>query len=670
MKSILYLIPFLFLGICSLEANKYASSKSTHEIMIAYESGLAENITQGLMQNGTGIHAVTGCIMNSLYQGASPAIISAALYKNIYGHAQIFKDALFLSNKRFLELYGKGDRFNSLEKVSAFKHNAQFAYKFYKEFTEQITKSSAKDYSQLEKALKNAITLQQISIPKNFQAFDTESMLETYLYLQAYIVMEECDSYCVKKGLIEPIYIMIPKAYAQAKTQNKSLTLSHVAHAVGLQSANFETPDLYDLNKIMPLENMEDKRASFIKGIKQLFTTDKKCKWSIVMIGHGMFKQESFESNCIASFDSIQFQELLNFFNDRITTHCFYYKSCYAGGMNFIEGFKDSKTGKQVTYNYLIASDATTEAPVMNFVGMIPINLHNTSNSAYAQLLKDSVDLSTKRIKLINTFDYKKFFELFSETKQNAQDWYAIFKCINPLCANFEWMVNPKTGRFDTKYFADVLSIRVPGSTEFKVLNHGDLCQLDHDGTAIKKNTQILFITQPTLSTVMTDSAYFPACISKVAGPSKHAIDHIKAENATISQIAQSFLPLEDLASSKFFTVDKATCINDFNGSRQKVTFTHIVFFNNIMYEGQKINGFIAQLGDKVYHYSYAHDRLISPDVATQVEVIPDGKMRRASYENDFNKKIKEYASKHPHKELIKPSMLSFDSFAQTMKLA
>lgn len=127
-----------------------------------------------------------------------------------------------------------------------------------------------------------------------------------------------------------------------------------------LVPGNNVRPDEYGFNaNLQPLDLKETAEHSQsehkIDELKEIFNEQAPGTWNIFMVGHGMTNLS------IAGLPKTTFKDFINFLTKKLHVFSFYYATCYGGGTNLLEAYKDIY-GNQSTYPFTIISHATTES--------------------------------------------------------------------------------------------------------------------------------------------------------------------------------------------------------------------------------------------------------------------------------------------------------------------
>lgn len=676
----------------------YRSFYEPKAVILACESGKNEHILHSIdsenLYNGAigGIGAVTGTAMNALYQDASPVIMTSGVYENIYFHAQLFGDCLSLSDDLLHKKYGLYKRFTLQAAISLFAQDCRYAYELYSSFNRLAMSHYAKSESLLKSKLLADSIFDKQKASFSFKTNNTAQMYDVGLFLQAYLAYTNSHVYCYKNPHYrkDNLYVCIPHDYAAeiGLPYVQAVDTTHPSNALWESVSGISLKELSRAEAIL-WEDMrrisEDVtyRQAFVNGVQQLLVQEN-TRWSIFMIGHGIYDQNGYsndffsaseeKSNCstVGGLAVEQFRELLHYFNEKLAMNIFFYKSCSAGGQNFVHTFTDPISQKPLTCKYTIVTDTLNEAPTTAFIGTLPLACFRNGTKEYPFKPFEYIEHTTSKMKL-GCIDYKTFFMLLALSEKNSEIWQKIFSCVSAWIGDFEVLFDKSTGFFNKKFCADILSIRLPGKELFSIVDHKDRCiAVDQSNVVIDQPYEALLLYQSSIGGITVKlpraSGDFPACISMLPGAAAHTIEFVRAENYTLSEVIKGFFTLEQLRSSKMITIKEVVCINDMPLTKGRlgrvVTFKDIILFNAITAGGKEVNTLLFSYKGTHFYYTFDALLVMPKDIRhlfKKIENVDSYTHLITSYEKYFS----EFASLPPAHEL---TPITFDTISQIMK--
>lgn len=645
---------------------------SSKDVVLVCESGKNEHILHAIDPQVahdefvTGIGAVVGTAINALYQDAAPVIMTSGVYENIYFHALIFSDCLKLSDDELYKKYGCYARFKQKSAISIFAQDCRYVYKLYTSFNRLAMVYSGKPIQLLKDTLLADPLFDKQNGSPAFKANNQDQIYDITQFLQAYLVHIQSHNYCYKDALYpsDPVYVCIPHAYAIKKNLpylheiDESHQLSQAwQNALGVSLKKLSKAQPIALSAMRKITEDLTYRQAFVDCVKQLLLA-KNNIWSIFMIGHGIFDQTDYiddlatqkkiNYSTISGLSVKQFRQLVQYWNDNLSIRIFFYKSCSAGGLNFVNAFTDQISNKPLKLSYAVVTDTLCEAPTTAFIGILPIACFRNGSQYYAFNPSEYIDTQTSKMKLLGTCDYKSFFELLSKSPYDSTCWKKALGCVSGWIGDFDIVFDEVTGLFKKKFCADILSIRLPGKDLFTILDHKDRCQVVSPMHAsIKEPCEALLLYQPTIQGItigfQNKNIEFPACISMLPGAAEHTIGFIQAEKHMFTEVIKGFFSLEQLRSTKMITIKEVTCMNDMpitKGSLHRVaTFTDVILLNNIASGGRQVNTIFFNFQGNQYHYSYDTMSRIPQDIRhvfKKIENVESYKQLISSYKQYF----------------------------------
>lgn len=155
------------------------------------------------------------------------------------------------------------------------------------------------------------------------------------------------DEWLLYKTKDGEFYLFVPKAYiAKNESEIDTSIIEKNTKSKGYKTKNILFGfDIWGLDKVK-LEDLQaiqwsSKSEVNIENLKSMFIQKKDeyfGMWNVYLGGHGTISTGGHESqlkgSSIAGLSLLQFQELIQFFNNKINVNFLYYMSCYAGGVN------------------------------------------------------------------------------------------------------------------------------------------------------------------------------------------------------------------------------------------------------------------------------------------------------------------------------------------------
>lgn len=281
------------------------SSYDKRGMVIAYETGLAENINLTLNQSDSenqcpeGIGPITGTVITALYQEACPILISKQIWKNISDHKAIYNDFVSLDISTLEKKYRSFKRFATSKLIRDFKQELIYCKKLYEKIN-NLAKDVNCSSKKLEKLLWSDPLFERKNAPENIKDLDFSVINEISLYLLCAHVLD--TPYIIKD--LEGAYLLLPLSYIRKiiptyehkiiTEQNKSKILTDSEKKLGLKIDHLK--DMANNTKAFSSYN-QNQEEIFEKAIYDIFVfknqTSKPLGWIFYMSGHGNFCQDS-----------------------------------------------------------------------------------------------------------------------------------------------------------------------------------------------------------------------------------------------------------------------------------------------------------------------------------------------------------------------------------------
>lgn len=519
-------------------------------MVIAYESGLAENVGQTLNQLPgepdcpVGIGPIAGTILTALYQEAVPVLISKHIWKNISDHIKIYEDFMNHDIYTLKQKYIKFNRFKTEELIKNFKQNLTYFSKLYEEIN-NLAKDPNCSAKKLENLLWNDPVFDRKNAPENIKQLDLSIINEMSLYLLCKHIL---DTKFIIKDLNGAI-LFIPLSYIQKivpnyehkviKEVNNSKELTKLEKILGLKIDHFKDALIID-NKL----NVKPEKE-FEESIYNIFVhkkmTLKEQGWIFYMSGHGNFCQDSYDeinneekkikeleqkykdlkkekskSNQIAKTKSdlknlknsikdekryisklkkvsringlykSSFRNILNFFNLNLNTKLLCYSSCSSGGQNNNDAFK-TKEKKNIILSYPVISLTLTEAIIHNKLPQMSLHFYKDGNNYYKYSFDNLINSNKKTVNITSFYNFQTFFNQDINSKVTRN----IINHISLwIIKPFDW-IHKITKKIKKTYLSNMPLIRPANSKNFEFFDKDRISSItinDNSDNIIKTN--------------------------------------------------------------------------------------------------------------------------------------------------------------------------------------
>jgi len=570
-------------------------------------------------QNSVYLGPMTNMTLESLYDEASPVVLTSSSLKTILEYAQLYTDMLNNSNfntmiaKYNTPLYGTTLLSDSkfLAKLSQFSQSIQ---KIYEQINYTI-KDALNEKNDPVEALKIINNKYDVYKFQNLKILLQDTMdqfiwIMAFELLKAFLIVEQLKAgdWDIRK-INEFLILAIPIKYI---TKIKEKTLNFLKDqsfkydlAKGFDEAilgiSYEklptTKDQFNPSSyqyidetsyaetfqkflITNLSTVFNNKASLKNYIKSdntdiLDLFSEQYIWNIYGIGHGSEPSTNNATPLLMGLTKETLFELVHYLNDKIKTRFFFSMSCFLGGSNLRN---IHLTGNQ---NYILGVGAISNAStgIINKILPIPFTVNRNFVIEYSD-----VDFKNQKLKPSFYLNFKKFFKSLRDRKGS---YFEVINYIHSVWSN-------KAQRPWQKFASPLIKqnipqIKFPHSDWFQVADlkkHEallsklfiDLHEQSRESIVIN-NKEVAFIYTKTIYPKELTYDYgkitvpiiikgkMPTIISMVPGSAKHYFEFIDASDFSLTQIALAFMGIAGTYDSREFYIKELRTKNPFFSS-------------------------------------------------------------------------------------------------------
>jgi len=252
----------------------------------------------------------------------------------------------------------------------------------------------------------------------------------------------------------------------------------------------------------------------------------------------------------IAGMPLLQFQNLLNFLQNKINTYLLCYETCFGGGAHL--NIPYLMLGFPELYSFIIINTALTEAPIgipkLFQIPLIPNNIKITPNKKVT-------------FNITPYGDFTNFFHDLNQEKigigltKNFKTIIGYIKPIRPEIGQLPLIRYPKTDRF----------FPIDFSNKIKLLNRITISVEAKQGESIIQNKELalIYLQYIPIPIKIPANSNFPSIISMIPNTQNHFIKKIEAPHIEFTKIIKGFFNPPKLATRKRFFIETINCIND-----------------------------------------------------------------------------------------------------------
>lgn len=429
-------------------------------------------------------------LITALQQQAAPILVSASLWKNIVDRKQKFSKKLDDRSSLelvFYDLYKDVNKELELSEYNLNLINQKLSLLWYKQ-----------NYHQL--ACLSQVQVDQLKF--NFLCYNFD------------FNMDQWSCFDAQTGMI----LFVP------------------------QSVDLSIHNFYKILVESDLTLHHAKKNNIIQTL-QLFFDGNYDDWILYLSGHGNVKAGK-EVAHIAGMPIHEFSDFLSYINNKMKIKLLVYSSCYAGGINSVQPYKNMKL------HYPVIVIALTDAPIYGFGFFEGIKLAPYSQDYYltAQDVQKGQGLLPLKIQQFDTFFTRAWSGLHDIKLIESVSQF--FTCDKKSCF--------------VKKIENMPLIRDIASLSFDVMHDTIAQELVHKVTNSQVGTTqksvLLYVKK--VDTIQFDNPV--AIVSMLPGLQNHQINKLIAHNIPLSRIIQdSFLSLADATKNKNYLIDTIICNND-----------------------------------------------------------------------------------------------------------
>jgi hypothetical protein len=379
---------------------------------------------------------------------------------------------------------------------------------------------------------------------------NVEQALRSYL---TKFIPEEWNVYTNNKSL----YLFIPKKYAEQFPYHDTLYARYIpkaneSSAMGnfALSASWETMHKdqlgLKLNALTKVENINDaarlyfnskqeNKYTIAEQLHDFFVTKtdsyyRPYQWNIIFRGHGGTwynpKTDSFSEVRIADLPIPDFQNVLDFYQNKVVTHSFHYATCFGSGKRIQMAFDNANNP---TYNFPIISECTSDGVTYCMVRNFKLPNHNSKLLEENDITADE----EKNWKLHLDFGYN-WTEYFNQMSQHSfEDNHD-----NNLCQLYHTLGNitenmisniPQIRLSGTKSFIPALSNNTTVINDAFISYHQE--QTDSAYTLTNRFAILVKSSCVPFPLIFENTSNTPHVISLIPGPSKQYFKSMTFKN-------------------------------------------------------------------------------------------------------------------------------------------
>lgn len=555
---------FVLFCILNIYFNSYTVIPANRDIMIFNENGTVENFDITLnnpLDSGypIGLGSITLKLVIALYKEPSPILCTASLVENIFKHKNFFEEFCQKKPQDLFNKYKNYVRFNSLQFVTNFARDCKLLNNIYIQLTNENKNTKQTNIKLKDLSLKVGSLISRLE-QKIYEEL-TYYLICTYVPFDRYIIkgLTGQDGKIISYLFIPYSYLnTIDKKYTHKPLRSKKSydePSEPIEKALGLKMNHYEDVKI-DTATINNHANSDIIKSSFPKIITNNIFVEKKNldkdvyqAWAIYLNGHGGNTE-------LAGMNLAPFKNVLNFFNNDITTSLFFYLTCFAVSQ-FVDAYKKETTNEIVNLNYTIATCALADTPTNSRISI---------NGWFW-------DYSRNRI--IFNFENYNFTEYFKVLEQKTKKPISYIE-------EFSYIVNFIDSKGRISDLHNVPSIRFPGTNWFSVIDISKVLLELTNIRVIAQGTEPLIINKTIKTTKDAILLYtqnipfeldiqkpqidtkFPSIVSMVLGGAvSHIIKSINAKDYNLIEIFKAFFPFSVLASQRMFIIEKLIAKNN-----------------------------------------------------------------------------------------------------------
>jgi hypothetical protein len=633
----------------------------TRELIIILDSLQEEQVNLSLSSSGTytesnypqGLGAMTYTLLIALDQEVAPILASGSLLKNIHDHYRIYYEFATRSLEELTHKYAVYTRFSLPGACAEFKQHAEYIFKHAADLKSYLHDYKVKDSPAVASFLATHSPFQPKHAPQTLvlteQTMSRTRVQEMSNYLLCAQAIETLKKYTLQQ-LDNDLYILVPLRYREQlglskkiNKQQKNFCASQAENTVGLAVEHLVTVSLEEIaqRNFKPL-------ADIRHALRRLFVSGQRShKWLIYMTGHGKIQatfdetiahlkhldgwfahqaagsrsayrlrerlrshytsletlQEQAEHDeyegMIAGLSVHNFRNFLLFLDKEISTHAFYYASCYSGGKHLRLPYTTNQ-GNPVRLSYTVMAGCVGENLAEQEIPYYMLPPYRLSYGHLWGIEPEGLDLKKGFLKLITTLRFDKFFKKLQKsvldtgfgnsglTSHGVQDTdkmlYGLVSCLHPYA--------DKQGHIMDTYLGNIPHIRPAGHAAFRVIGGNPYVTVlsQYAGRYAKVSTAeaILLESQHVDRIRINRSHFFPSIISLKAGPASYIFDCIEAAGATLQEVIDGFLVFPEQRSPKLFWIKKLTCmaespfkLNQIDSNLSTITLHDVIIMRN-----------------------------------------------------------------------------------------
>lgn len=594
MKKIIIILLSLFINI---NANK-------DMVILIDDYETFENISKNSLLF---LEAIGIKYLSALDQESFPILVTKSLFSTIVKVKYFFQDVLNLNLDSLHAKYNNLVKFKDIDFLRFFKEASISVYNLYNYLNNQIIINNLNKNNEklILDIIKHRSDLTNNILIKLKNYFKSDEQISFFLTdILNYII---CYSVIYQNWIIKDVNkdfcLLIPKKYLNSLKidyssvkYNKNLNnrLSNTELKLGLKVNHLK--DLFLAEKTI-LKYSDFNQKSFLEALNKIFVKRKENEngWTFYCSGHGFSRyhetlsqikklknyyienkfnlknidnkinylnnyyayNKNFEDKIIGLSKEF-FRDFLIFLNNKIDTNFLYYSTCFSGGNNLIEPYKN------LILNYDIVSEGLSEA-------------YTCQNSLYLNIPYffcsekkgfSCIDFNKKRLKLDTSLNFKKFFKKIRSGIKNLKD------SIYYINDYFEF----KNNSYYLKTINNMPSIRykykdkfklIIGFDNVKIIDHSDKKDIDLNN----KNLALLYTEYIDKNLILSKDVKAIISMTKENG---HIFENIKALDLSLAEVINRFLFTKELAYPKIFWIKNLKC-KDFKSIK------NLIITNNIL---------------------------------------------------------------------------------------
>ena len=298
----------------------------------------------------------------------------------------------------------------------------------------------------------------------------------------------------------------------------------------------------YKIKKEQDMVKHIDKKAHLVESLQNLFTQSKD-QWVVYISGHG-HPESILQRAHISGLSIEEFQNVLRFLDESISTKLLVYSSCYGAGVHSIEPYEGEK------FNYPIIVIALTDAPTYGFGLFEGVKLppYNNNFQLEAQDVSKICQLKPHLAQDYQSFFNRAYQGLFDMTL--IQYISKFFMCDQLLCDLYKIENFPLIRKSQSSIFIPIEDALIHKFVKKTTSNEPVMTD------------KPLLLYNKKIKSIQLHSA--TPIISMLPGMQSHEIGAVIAKKVLLSDlIKKSFLSLSDAQLYKNFMIQKISCIND-----------------------------------------------------------------------------------------------------------